>query len=254
MKSIPVHGWPPPPLILGIIGFPVIRAFYQKFYAYLYYKCMGTHLPAPLPRRRERGFFNEGLFMIHIRAGAGRQELNQNGDAQQRLQQQWQEQQQQQQVPAAAGDEDPDPNAVAAEAAEQHIEVNAASLGRRVGGALIIPYVSSFMGDLLFRLSKHSSILRSFLGVRPKKVSWMDYMLPSWMGLQSRLGGFPEDNGWENLNPYQKAMRGFQVFINAFFTSGTWTLAESDPVWYVFFLCGVVLFFFWIDDGIIYVP
>jgi hypothetical protein len=170
--------------------------------------------------------------MIHIRAGAGRQEVNPNGEVQQRLEQQLQEQQQQQQVPAAAVDENPDPNAVAAEAAEQHIEVNSASLGRRIGGALIIPYVSSFMGGLLFRLSKHSGILRSFLGIRPKKVSWMDYMLPPWMGLQSRLGVFPEDIGWENLDPYQKVKRGFQVFINAFFTSGTWTLAESDPVWW----------------------
>ena len=105
--------------------------------------------------------------MIRIRAG-GEPEQNPNGDVQQRLQQ-WQDQQdQQQQVPVAAADEDPDPNAVAAEAAEQLIDVNAASLGRRIGGALIIPSVSSFMGNLLFRLSKHSGILRSFLGIRPR--------------------------------------------------------------------------------------
>ena len=36
------------------------------------------------------------------------------------------------------------------------------------------------------------------------------------------------------MDPYQKAKRGFQVFINAF-TSGSWTLAESDPVWSVLF-------------------
>ena len=249
MKFIPAHSWPPPPLILGIIGFPVIRVFYHKFYAYLYLKCMGTPLPAP---RRERGFFNDGRFMIRIRAGGG-QEQNQNGEVQQRLQQlqeRQERQQQQQQVPVAAPDEDLDPNAAAAEAAEQLIDVNAASLGRRIGGALIIPSVSSFMGNLLFRLSKHSGILRSFLGIRPRKASWTDYMLPPWGGLQARLGMLPEDRGWEDLDPYQKAKRGFQVFINAF-TSGSWTLAESDPVWCVLFLSFGGEGCFWIDDGII---
>ena len=177
MKFIPAHSWPPPPLILGIIGFPVIRVFYHKFYSYLYLKCMGTPLPTPC---RERGFFNDGRFMIRIRAG-GEPEQNPNGDVQQRLQQ-WKDrqddQQQQQQVSVAAADEDP--NAAAAEVAEQLIDVDAASLGRRIGGALIIPSVSSFMGNLLFRLSKHSGILRSFLGIRPRKASWTDYMLPPW--------------------------------------------------------------------------
>ena len=235
MKFIPTHSWPPPPLIFGIIGFPVIRVFYHKFYSYLYLKCMGTPLPLP---RRERGFFNEGRFMIRIRAG--RQEPNPNGEILE-WQEQQQQEQQQQQVPAAAADEDPDPNAAAAEAAEQLIDVNAGSLGRRIGGALIIPSISSFMGNLLFRLSKHSGILRSFLGIRPKKVSWTDYMLPPWGALQSRL----EDIGWEELDPYQKAKRGFQVFINAF-TSGSWTMAESDPVWCVFF------FFFFVEGGLFF--
>ena len=48
MKFIPVHSWlVPPPLILGIIGFPVIRVFYHGFYVYLswYLKCMGTPSP-----------------------------------------------------------------------------------------------------------------------------------------------------------------------------------------------------------------
>ena len=101
---------------------------------------MGT--PLPPNSLQGRGFFNGGRFMIRIRAG-GEPEQNPNGDVQQRLQQ-WQDrqdQQQQQQVPVAAADEDLDPNA-AAEAAEQLIDVNAASLGRRIGGALIIPSVS----------------------------------------------------------------------------------------------------------------
>ena len=235
VKSIPTQSWPPPPLVLGIIGLPLIRIFYHKFYAHLYLKFMGTPLPAP---RRVRGMnFNEGPFMIRILAGG--QEQNPNVDLQQ---QQRQEHQQQNQV--AAADEDPDANAAAAEAAEQLIDVNAASLGRRIGGALIIPSISSFMGDLLFRLSKYSGILRSILGIRPQKISWVDYMLPP-LGLHSRLGVLPVDRGWNDLDPYQKARIGFNVFINAF-TSGSRTIVESDPVWCVFIGC---FFLGGIDDG-----
>ena len=230
MKFIPAHSWPPPPLILGIIGLPVIRVFYHRVYAHLYLKCMGTPLPPP---RRLRGMnFNEGMFVIRIRADA--QDQNPNVELEQQRQQQQQQQQPQPQAAAAAEGEGLNPNAAAAEAAEQLIEINAASLGRRIGGALIIPAISSFMGSLMFRLSKHSNILRSFLGIRPQKVSWADYMLPPWGGLYSRLGMIPMDKGWEDLNPYQKAKMGLQLFINAF-SSGSRTFVDSDPVWCVFF-------------------
>ena len=231
IQFMQTHSWPPPPLILGLFGLPVIRVFYHKFYAHLYLKCMGTPLPPP---RGVRGMdFNEGPFMIRIRAN--RQEQNQNVEVQQ---------QRQQQQPQAAG-EDPDPNAAAAEAAEQLIQINAASLGRRIGGALIIPAISSFMGNLLFRLSKHSTILQSFLGIRPHKTSWADYMLPP-RNLHSRLGVIPVDKGWEDLNPYQKTKMGFKFFINAFST-GSRSFVDSDPVWCVFFFF-FVFRWFWIGD------
>ena len=193
---------------------------------------MGTPLPL---FRRERGiFFNNAVFMLRIEQNVdeGQQQ------PQQRQERGRQQQEQQEQVPAAAAAEAPDPNAAAAEGAGRVIEVAAGNLGRQIGGALAIPLISSFMGDLLFRLSKHSGILRSFLGIRPTKVSWTDYMLPPWQGLHSRLGVPTLNNGWEDLNPYQKARRGLQVFINAF-TSGSWTLAESDPVWCVVFFLEV---------------
>jgi hypothetical protein len=198
---------------------------------------MGT--PVPPPRRAIRFFINEGLMV----------DREQNlGEVQQALQQ-WQERrrrQQQQQVPAAAADEDPDPNAAVSEGAGHLIEVDAASLGRQIGGALIIPSISSFMGNLLFRLSKHSSILRAFLCIRPTKVGWTDYILPPWRGRHSRLGVFPMNNGWEDLDLYQKVKRGFQAFMNTF-TSGSWTLMESDPVWCVF-----LSFFFSLGGGVVF--
>ena len=222
MNFIPAHSWPPPPLIFGIIIFPMMRVFYHKFYAHLYLKSMGT--PLPPPRRVSR--MNFGFFAIQVRIVNGQeQNLNDEGQ-QQRLDQQ------QEQGQAAADDEDPDP----AEVAEQ---LTAASLERRIGGALIIPSVSSFMGNLLFRLSNHSGILRSFLGIRPKIISRTNYMLPPWGSLYSRLGVLSVDKGWKDLDPYQRVKIGFQLMINTF-TSGSWTLVDSDPVWCVLF------FFFWL--------
>ena len=238
MKFTPSHGWPPPPLMLGVIGFPVIRVFYHKLYAYIYLKCMGTPLPPP-PRVRGMDF-NEGPIEIHIHAV---RHPNVDVQQQQQRQQRQREQQEQQFQAAAAADGNPDPNAAAAEAAGQVIETNAASLGRRIGGALIIPPISSLMGNLLFRLSKHSSILRSFLGIRQKKTSWTDYMLPPW-DLHSRLGLLVVDKGWNDLDSFQKAKKCYHVFINAFM-SGSWTLVESDPVWYVFVFFFWVGYFFW---------
>jgi hypothetical protein len=140
--------------------------------------------------------------------------------------------------------------AAAAGDAEQIIQVDSASLNRRIGGALIIPSIPSFMGNLLFRLSKRPGIiLRSFLGIRSTKVSWTDYMLPPWRGLHSRVGVLPVNDRWEDLNLYQKAMRGFQAFI---------ILSRVDRGrWWSLILCGALTFFFlggwvyfWIDDGI----
>ena len=37
---------------------------------------------------------------------------------------------------------------------------------------------------------------------------------------------------WDDMNPYQKAKMGFQLFINAF-SSGSRTFVDSDPVWCV---------------------
>jgi hypothetical protein len=174
--------------------------------------------------------FNEGPFVIRIRADGQEQDPNVEVP------------QQQPQAAAAAGDQDL--NVAAAQAAEQLVEINAASLGRRIGGALVIPAISSFMGNLLFRLSDHSVILRSLLGIRPHKVSLANPMLPPW-GLYS-LGMIPVDKGWEDLNLYQKSKMCLQLFLTAF-SSGSRTFTDSDPVWCVFCLF-IYLFWDWKSD------
>jgi len=66
----------------------------------------------------------------------------------------------------AAAHEDGPPDPALLAAAETILEKAASSFGRRVGGALLIPYISNVMGNLLFRISKHSHILREFLGIK----------------------------------------------------------------------------------------
>ncbi|KAF8968808.1 hypothetical protein BDZ97DRAFT_1902822 [Flammula alnicola] len=217
------HYWPPPPMVFGLIVFPFIRALYQKCFGHLYFKLLGT--PMPTPRRLPRGGlrFDEGPFVIRIRANMGLDQPEGQGG-------QDQEQQQQQQQPAepgAAAEEpaNPDPNAAAVEAAERLIEVDTASLGRRVGGALIIPAISSMMGTALFELSKHSSVLRSFLGIR-ERVSG-SYPLPPW----GRYTLTSSDKAWNQLSPFQQVKVGVRLILTAFW-GGTRTWVDSDPVWW----------------------
>lgn len=125
---------------------------------------------------------------------------------------------------AAAGGNDPanaapeDLDAVAA--AEQMIEIDSSALGRRVGGALLIPAISSMMGSLLFRLSKRSQILRNFLGVRPP----LSGLLPPAYGIHTK--------DWERLGFLKQMRLAFRLVLSATW-NGTRTWAEADPVWYV---------------------
>lgn len=42
--------WPPPPLLFGLFGVPIIKALYRRAYARIYKRVMGT--PPPRPQRR----------------------------------------------------------------------------------------------------------------------------------------------------------------------------------------------------------
>lgn len=219
--------WPPSPWIFGIIALPFVRALYNRCYGKAYFRLMGTPLPAP--RRMPRGGlrFNEGPFVIRIRANVMDENGNEVPEAGAQQQQQGQEQMDDVNPPPAenaAEGENPNPNAAAVEAAEQLIEINASSLGRKVGGALIMPVISSMMGNLLFRLSKHSSILRSFLGIRARVSG--SYPLPSWDLLALvKSQSKPLQNGSEAVR---------QVMSVFFGGSPMWL--DSDPVWYVLYI------------------
>ena len=115
-------------------------------------------------------------------------------------------------------DDEPLPDDPAA-VADRTLRVTNASIGRFIGGALLLPAISNLMGSLLFRLSKHSVLLRQFLAVRPSLNEQIR------MGLRSsQLGGHTE-TGW--LKQLGMATR---VALNLI-CGGSSVWVESDPVW-----------------------
>ena len=159
--------------------------------------------------------------------------------------------------------------AAAVEAAEQQIEVNTTSLGRQIGGALLIPAISSWMGSLLFRLARHSQMLRQFLGIKASVIggiigssgwSWwwrkgVAGVLGS-IGGNTVLGGTTADDGgmmggvpggllllpppplgpwsyrsWNGLSTWDQIKLALKLTLNATW-GGSRTWAESDPVWW----------------------
>ncbi|KAF9468295.1 hypothetical protein BDZ94DRAFT_1246437 [Collybia nuda] len=207
LNSLPsLTSWPPSPFVFGLFLVPITRAIYRRFFAKLQHWVLGS---TPLTSRRSNGLNLQlgdvGPFFLRIRVQ----------DAQRPAEQ----------VPAPAGGNEPadvapeDLDPVAA--AEQLIEIDSASFGRRVGGALLIPAISSVMGSFLFRLSKRSQLLRNILGVRPP----LRGLLPPAFGLT--LGA----HDWEKLSFIKQLGMAFRLVLNATW-NGTRTWAAADPVWW----------------------
>ncbi|TFK36527.1 hypothetical protein BDQ12DRAFT_243456 [Crucibulum laeve] len=214
----PARSWPPSPVMFGLFVFPVVRIFYRHAFNRLYFWALGTQ-PA-VPQTGRMGFqLNEGPFVIRIRANvqdgagapAGVDDVQNGQEAAPPAQV----------VAEARAAENQDPNAAAVAAAEHLIEVNAASLGRRIGGALLIPAISNLMGTLLFHLSKRSSLLRMFLGVRNR---------PMGSSLVDTLP-FSYKREMENANFLKQFSLGLKLATSALWgNSRVW--AEQDPVWW----------------------
>ncbi|TFK29152.1 hypothetical protein FA15DRAFT_664475 [Coprinopsis marcescibilis] len=219
-SSPAARSWPPSPLLFGLFGLPIIRMFYQSIYNKVYTKLMGQGPPQMndiLQRRRPRDGARVNIgnnFVIRLRADIGEannQGANANaGEAN---------------VDGAnnnqnnnVGDNNFDVNQDIAGAAEELIEVNTSSIGRKIGGALLIPAISSFMGDILLRLSGHSPILRRILAVRnPVGGVWV----PPPVNIQN----------WHTMGPMKQMGTAVEVVFRSLWGSAH-TLAESDPVWW----------------------
>ncbi|KAG2357741.1 hypothetical protein BDR07DRAFT_1452965 [Suillus spraguei] len=158
--------WPPPPVLLGLIIYPSLRITYNRLFSQFSRWALDTQPDATGTAQRVMLALEDDDPFLRIRINANGEERN--------AQVQRNGQGQQDRGAGAANDgANNNPNAdgeavvgdVAA-AAENTIRVSGTSLGRLIGGALIIPRISSFMGSLLYRLSKHSLLLRRFLAVR----------------------------------------------------------------------------------------
>lgn len=208
--------WPPSPMLFGCLLFPLTRALYRKYFTQFSHWVLDTK-PAP-PRAGRRLVWNiaeEGLFgAVHVRADfdGGRPQ-----------------QQQQQQQAAPAGNAAPEPQLGevaegdeqdAAAAAIQITEVATGSIGRLVGGALLLPAISNRMGALLYHISKSSHLLRRFLGVRPSGL----VPSPYW-------GPYSYKGAWDGLSPLNQLNLAVRLVVNTVW-GGSRTWVESDPVWY----------------------
>ena len=122
-----------------------------------------------------------------------------------------------------------------AAAAENTIRVSGTSLGRLIGGALIIPRISSLMGSLLFWLSKRSMLLRKFLAVRPPlrlagRVGPLGLTTGTGLGAVLGPGAVFRGNTLGEQGLLKKlglaGMLGLSVAWR-----GSYAWAECDPVW-----------------------
>jgi hypothetical protein len=221
----PFTAWPPAPTLFGLFLFPVARILYRRFFAQFSHWVLNTK---PTPQAHIRRFvwaLNEGgPFRIRIGANVEPEELAQPAPAngQQPL-----PPQQQPQPGAQPAGENPNPADPpdAAVVAEHTIRVSGSSLGRLVGGALIIPEIANTMGSLLFRISKHSLLLRRILAIKPPL---------NLKGALLQTHPFPpyamDPKYWNGMSFFRRVGVMFRLVLGAAW-GGTKTWMECDPVW-----------------------
>ncbi|KAJ3574854.1 hypothetical protein NP233_g1491 [Leucocoprinus birnbaumii] len=236
-----LRGWPPSPVIFSMIIAPIVKMLYRKLVHRIAFHIFGANLSDAGRSSRLGLYLREGPFLIRFRANVDARPLaddeaiaaamdgqldhdhidgipnaNPNAGAAPNA--------------AAANDRPQDPNAANLVAAERLIERGASSLGRRVGGALLIPYISNMMGTLLFRISKHSHILREFLGIKQHR--------RLLNGLPPSVYAYPQVGpGFDNpvAVTVGDGLRRFGNLLKFAFGNlwgGTKAWAELDPVWW----------------------
>ncbi|KAI0742782.1 hypothetical protein C8Q80DRAFT_1190793 [Daedaleopsis nitida] len=211
----PAINWPPTPF-MTMVFFPFIRIAYRRFFAKLTQYVMGTHPDAGRDRagriRRVIWDLNEDAGPLRVRIGANVQQGNDRGG---------------QNDPArpnanpneAVADDPPEDAGVAG---ERTLRISTSTIGRFVGGALLIPTISNRMGTLLFRLSAYSPLLRAFLAIRDRPLS------PSYPAQQIRLFNTPPGS---NASLMGQIGAGLVAGLNIL-CGGTPAWSAQDPVWW----------------------
>ncbi|EIW56613.1 uncharacterized protein TRAVEDRAFT_170515 [Trametes versicolor FP-101664 SS1] len=222
-RFVPALNWPPTPL-MALVLFPALRIAYRRAFARLTRAVMGTHAgaetgPAARIRRVVLAMNEDGPAPIRLRIGA---EMDRP-------------------VPAAGNAPAANPNAANANAAaganlpalgdepaddpagdaERTLHVTTSSLGRFVGGALLMPSIAARMGALLLRLSAHSSLLRTLLAIHPRA----QVAAPPARIRLFAPGHAPEVGVWRQVGG--GLLTGFNILCG-----GTPTWNAHDPVWW----------------------
>lgn len=168
-------------------------------------------------------------------------------EPQQEQQQPPPEPQQQQQAEPGEGQEpvppppERDEDALGA-VAERAIRVTGASIGRLIGGALLMPSIARMMGSVLLHISHVVPLMRTIIAPLPPPLPFLPLQPSGPIGTLIRLirGARPNavlvdhghPHGWLSGNGLGAALlRGLLS------TSQEWS--TSDPVWYVSFFRGV---------------
>ncbi|KAF8064039.1 hypothetical protein FPV67DRAFT_1628958 [Lyophyllum atratum] len=212
--------WPPTPAVFGFLIVPLVRMVYRRVWARVQTWVLGAQPPsARLGGAGARGNVNwDGWpVVIRIRANVVAEDGQQPPQPQQEDGVGVQAPQAENAAPpppGEGGDADVPEQDQALAAAEQHISISASSLGRRVGGALLLPYISNRMGALLLALSRHSDLLRRFLAVRP-----------------TPLGVAGQGGRWGGWGGVERVRRALGMVWRASWR-GTRAWAEADPVWW----------------------
>jgi hypothetical protein len=168
-----------------------------------------------------------------------RQEEGQQAQQGEQQQEAQQGQEQQDQAPApppapAAEDENNDEGAVAAHA----IRVTGASLGRLIGGALVMPTVARVMGELLLRISHVVPLVRLLIAPRQPSIP---LPIPAPVGLWGTWGArlpllrhfmaAPPRAAVAGGDMWQGGGGGLGATLLGGFLATSHEWAKSDPVW-----------------------
>ncbi len=210
----PILTWPPSPAMVTVM-LPLVIRTYKAMIKRLERWAMGCHTAERRIGRIELALAEAGPWNIRIAADIEREGDHANGNAAQAAD------------APANGDQAEDVGIPAvrdpAAAAAETVRITGSSLGRYIGGALLVPRIANFMGSFLFQLSLRSPALRTFLAI--KHLPPVPHRsLPFWSMMNFYHGH--STGTWHQLG------LGLRITFNVLL-AGTKTWNDADPVWYV---------------------